>query len=242
MWQFETTVLEVIPRTPDIKTFRLDARGRDDVKYEAGQFFYVTISVDGREADHIFSISSSPTETAEKKYLEFTKRITGSDYSRALATMKPGAWARIRGAGGDFTLPDDGQHLCFLSGGIGITPFRSMLRYIVDKWLHYDIVLLYGNSTWDNIPFREELEEIANLNRGLRVEHVLSGPDVPPWWQGKTGRITKDIIVELVPDYRERTFYASGPLPMVRALEEQLMELDIPKSQVRHDYFPGYDD
>ncbi len=241
MWKFETTLLEVIERTPDIRTFRWDTRGRDDVRYEAGQYFSVTIQIDGEEAEHIFSISSSPTETAEKGYLEFTKRITGSAYSRALAAMEPGAWSRLRGAQGDFTLPDEGQRLCFVSGGIGITPFRSMLRYIADKKLDYDIVLLYGNKTWDNIAFRDELEEIASSNKDIQVVYVLSEPDFPPGWEGKTGYITKDVIAELVPDYLERTFYASGPLPMVKAIEEELAAIDVTASQVKHDYFPGYE-
>lgn len=242
MWQFETSVLEVTRRTSDIKTFRLDARGQANVQYEAGQYFFVTIRIEGQEALHTFSLSSSPTETAVKGYLEFTKRITTSDYSRALDRMKPGDWARLRGAAGDFTLPPAGQRLCFLSGGIGITPFRSMLRYIADRQLDYDIVLLYGNNSWDDIAFREELQEIGDSHKGIKVEYVLSGPDVPPGWRGKKGRITGELVTELVPDYLQRMFYASGPFPMVVALEQQLAAIEVPASQIRHDYFPGYDE
>lgn len=242
MWEFETTLLNVIQRTPNMKTFRFDAHGQKDVRYEAGQYFFVTISVDGREEVHTFTISSSPTETEEKGYIEFTKRITSSAYSRALDTMKPGDEARVKGAAGDLTLPGTQQRLCFLSGGIGITPFRSMLRHVADRGLDYDIVLLYGNRTWDDIAFRDELDEIVGSNRGIRVEYVLSGPDFPSWWKGKTGRISADVINELVPDYRDRMFYASGPMPMVRALEEQLQEIGVPRSQIKHDYFTGYND
>jgi ferredoxin-NADP reductase len=242
MWEFETALLNVIQRTPNIKTFRLDAGGQKDVRYEAGQYFFVTIRVDGGEAVHTFTISSSPTETMEKGYLEFTKRITSSVYSRALDTMKPGERIKVKGAAGELTLPDTEQRLCFLSGGIGITPFRSMLRYVADRQLDYDIVLLYGNRTWDDIAFRDELSEIVGSSRAIRLEYVLSGPHFPSWWKGKTGRITADIIEELVPDYRERMFYASGPLPMVKALEDQLAAIGVPGSHVKHDYFPGYDD
>jgi ferredoxin-NADP reductase len=242
MWQFETTLLNVIKRTPDTKTFRLNADGQKDVLYEAGQYFFVTIRIDGGEAVHTFTISSSPTETREKGYLEFTKRITSSVYSRALDTMKTGDKVKVKGAAGDLTLPSTEQRLCFLSGGIGITPFRSMLRYVADRKLEYDIVLLYGNRTWDNIAFRDELDEIAESNGGVRVEYILSGPDFPSGWKGKTGRITGEIIEELVPDYRERVFYASGPLAMVKALEEQLAAIGVAGSRVKHDYFPGYDE
>jgi ferredoxin-NADP reductase len=240
MWQFETGVLEVIQRTPEIKTFRLDARGRD-VRYEAGQYFYVFIKVGEEEAEHHFTISSSPTETEKAGYLEFTKRITASDYSQALDRMKPGDWARLQGPEGSFMLPRKKANLAFLSGGIGITPLRSMLRYIADKGLEHDIVLIYGNRNWEDIAFRDELEQIAGMHHNIRVEHVLSEGDFPPGRTGRKGRITKDIVAEVVPDYKERTFYLSGPLKMVLSLEEQLAEISIPKKQIKRDYFPGYD-
>jgi ferredoxin-NADP reductase len=70
---------------------------------------------------------------------------------------------------------------------------------------------------------------------------VLSGPDFPPSWMGRKGHITKDLVAEVVPDYKRRTFYLSGPLKMVLSLEEQLAAIKIPKKQIKHDYFPGYD-
>jgi ferredoxin-NADP reductase len=241
MWQFETSVLEIIQRTPDIKSFRFNVTSHQEVSYKAGQFFYVTIKIGGLEAIHHFTISSSPTETEQKGFLEFTKRITASEYSQALSRMKAGDWARLKGAEGDFTLAPGGRKLAFLSGGIGITPLRSMLRYVADKHLDYDIILIYGNNSWDNIAFRDELRKIASTQKAIKVEHVLSGPNFPPGWRGKTGFITKDLVKELVPDYHDRTFYLSGPLKMVLSLEDQLSSLNIPQSQVKRDYFPGYD-
>lgn len=241
MWQFETIVSEVIQRTSDIKTFRFSIGDQKDVRYESGQYFFVTIRIDGREALHHFTISSSPTETVQKGYVEFTKRITASDYSQALNCIKPGDWVRLRGAEGDFTLPSRKRDLAFLTGGIGITPLRSMLRYIADKKLNYDVVLIYGNNTWENIAFREELEEITNTHNTIRIEYVLSGPDFPPGWEGKKGFITKELVTELLPDYQKRMFYLSGPLSMVIALEEQLAAINIPQEQIKRDYFPGYD-
>lgn len=241
MWQFETTVSEVIQRTSDIKSFRLSVGGQKDIRYESGQYFFVMIRINGREAIHHFTISSSPTETEQKDYLEFTKRITASDYSQALDRLKPGDWVKLRGADGDFTLPFRERDLAFLSGGIGITPLRSLLRYITDKNLNYDVVLIYANNTWENIAFREELEEIANTHNSIRVEFVLSGPDFPPGWEGKKGYITKELVMELLPDYQKRMFYLSGPLRMVIALEEQLAAINIPQERLKRDYFPGYD-
>lgn len=240
MWQFDTSVLEIMARTRDIKTFRFDAGGHE-VQYNAGQYFYVTIKVGGQETEHHFTISSSPTETEESHYLEFTKRITSSDYSQALDRMKPGDWARLEGPEGEFTLPSSNDSLAFISGGIGITPLRSMMRYTLDKGLKHDIVLVYGNNLWDNIAFREELDEMASSNKDIRVEYVLSGPDFPPEWKGKRGFITKEVIRDLVPDYLGRTFYLSGPMAMVLSLEDQLFGMNIPQEQMKRDYFPGYD-
>lgn len=143
MWDFETALVEVIQRTPAIKSFRFPVQAKG-VRYRSGQFFFITINLNGNEAEHHFSFSSSPTE---KGYIEFTKRITSSDFSQALDRMKPGAWAHLQGPEGDFTLPRKEFKLGFLSGGIGITPLRSMLRYTIDNKLPYDIVLLYGNAS-----------------------------------------------------------------------------------------------
>lgn len=241
MWQFETTFSEIIRRTPDIKSFRFDVRGRKGVTHKAGQYFFVTIKVGDGEGLHHFTISSSPGETAAGNYLEFTKRITASDYSQALDKKQPGDWAKLRGPEGDFILPRRKRLLGFLSGGIGITPLRSMLRHIVDKDLDFDVVLLYGNNTYDNIAFRDELDKIASTHKNIRVEYVLSGPDFPPDWKGKWGYITSQLVTEVIPDYQERLFYLSGPLKMVLSLEEQLEAAGVPDDQVKRDYFPGYD-
>ncbi|MDP2743892.1 MAG: FAD-dependent oxidoreductase, partial [Dehalococcoidia bacterium] len=241
MWQFETTFSDIIRVTSDIKTFRFHVQGREKVTYKAGQFFFVTIRIDGKEAVHHFSLSSSPTETARRGYLEFTKRITASEYSQALDRMKPGDWVRLRGAQGEFTLLPTKRDLAFVSGGIGITPLRSMLRYIVDRKLSYDVVLVYGNNRFDNIAFREELDEMAAARKDIRVDYVLSGPDFPPGWTGKRGFVTREVIMESIPDFQKRVFYVSGPLKMVLSLEEQLAAIKVPSKQVKRDYFPGYD-
>ncbi len=237
MWQFDSEVHEVIQQTPTVKSFRFPINAKS-VRYRAGQFFFLTIKVNGEDAIHHFSFSSSPTD---KGYIEFTKRITTSDFSQALDRLKPGDWANLQGPEGTFTLSRKYAKLAFLSGGIGITPLMSMIRYVSHKKLPYDIVLLYGNSSIEDIVFRKELEGLVMGNSHLRVEHIISGPDLPPHWLGKTGHINKDIIVDTVPDYRERLLYISGPPKMVITLEQQLSGLKLAARQVRRDSFTGYD-
>jgi ferredoxin-NADP reductase len=236
MWQFDTTVSEIIQRTSQVKSFRFPIQA-EEVTYESGQFFFLTIKINGKEAIHHFSFSSSPTE---KGYIEFTKRITPHDFSQALAVIKPGDWARLRGPMGSFLLPQKKQKLAFLSGGIGITPLRSMLRYLADNQQTWDIVLVYGNTSYDDIVFRDELDNL-NVLKLARVEHVLSGPDFPPDWAGKTGYINKDLISEVIPDYPERLFYLSGPPKMVTGLEDQLIALNLSLDEIKRDSFTGYD-
>jgi ferredoxin-NADP reductase len=237
MWQFDTKLSQVVQRTPNIKSFRFSTEGQR-VTYEPGQFFFITIKVFGEDAIHHFSLSSSPTEEG---HIEFTKRITASHFSQTLDTIEPGAWAHVEGPEGAFTLSPSWRQLAFISGGIGITPLRSMLRYVADKKLSYDIVLLYGNNNVEDIAFKEELDELSSTSPGLRVVYVLSGPNFPPNWTGKKGFINRDIIAESVPDYMQRLFYISGPPKMVVALEDQLVALGIPGNQMKRDSFTGYD-
>ena len=237
MWEFDTALAEVIQRTPAIKSFRFPIRAKN-VRYRPGQFFFINIKVKGQNAEHHFSFSSSPTE---KGYIEFTKRITSSDFSQTLAVMKPGDWAHLQGPAGEFTLSRKHRKLLFISGGIGITPLRSMLRYTLDKRLPYDIVLLYGNANLEDTAFRGELNAMAASNPSLRVEYVLSGPGVPADWTGKTGYVNSGLIRDTVPDFMERLSYISGPPKMVLSLIDQLLALGVPEDQVKRDSFTGYD-
>ncbi|APV43724.1 Ferredoxin-NADP reductase [Dehalogenimonas formicexedens] len=237
MWQFDSEFTDIIQRTPSVKSFHLPIHIQN-APYKPGQFFFLTIKINGQEAVHHFTISSSPTDQG---YIEFTKRITPHEFSQALDNMSPGDWAHLQGPAGEFVLPSEGSKIAFLTGGIGITPVRSMLRYISHQKLNYDVVLLYGNGSAEEIVFRDELEEIVRSNHSIRVVHVLSGPNIPPDWTGKTGFINKDLVMELVPDYMDRLFYMSGPPKMVMILVEQISALKVPQEHIFRDSFTGYD-
>ena len=237
LWHFDSEFSEIVERTPSVKSFRFPRRIKS-APYKPGQFFFLTIKIKGEDALHHFSFSSSPSDEG---YIEFTKRITAHDYSQALNAMQPGSWAHLQGPEGDFLLPPLGRQLAFLTGGIGITPVRSMLRYIAYHKLNYNVVLLYGNSSFEEIVFREELTGLAAAHTSIRVEHLLSGPSLPSDWKGRKGLIDKAAVIELVPDYKERLFYVSGPPTMVMTIVEQLGALRIPQQQIRRDSFTGYD-
>lgn len=234
MVTFETEVSEVIKRTHNVKSFRFKVE--EDPDFKAGQFFFVTIKIGEEERTKHFSFSNSPTE---KGYIEFTKKLTDSDYSKALDRLKTGDWAKLRMPYGSFTFGGEHKRIAFLSGGIGITPIRSICKDVTDRKIDADIALLYGNRTINDIVFREDFDRMQSAYAKLKVVHVLSEAD--PTWQGRTGHISKEVITEEIPDYAERKFYICGPPAMVEAMKKILSaELNIRQDNIITENFTGY--
>lgn len=234
MVEFATEVLEVIKRTHNVKSFRFGRR--DNVDFKPGQFFFATIRVDGREATKHFSFSNSPTE---KGHIEFTKKLTDSDFSKALDRLKVGDWARLKMPLGSFTFEGKYKKIGFLSGGIGITPIRSICKYIVDKKIDTDMILLYGNRTVNDIVFKEDFDIMQKGHSGFKVVHILS--EAGAEWPGRTGHIDGKVIREEIPDFTERRFYICGPPTMVEAMKKILLdELSVAKENIITENFTGY--
>jgi ferredoxin-NADP reductase len=142
---------------------------------------------------------------------------------------------------GDFVLWDDPYQKCvFIAGGIGITPFRSMIQYLLDKHESRPIVLFYVNRKVDEIVYTNVLNRALRDLR-IRTFYTLTDPDnVPAWWRWRVGHITPQALAEEVPDYRNCMFYISGPSGMVTAYRKLLRQLDVPDSQIKTDFFPGF--
>lgn len=228
---FETRLEKVIQRTHDVKSFVF--KRPEGFEYTAGQWMYVNIKIEDVTKMHHFTISSSPTED----YLMFTKKITDSPYSRALDKMKGDEWFRLWGPYGDFHFSGEYPKLGFLSGGIGITPLRSMLRYIADKKLPTDVKMLYANKTAADIVFRDELEQMQQQDSNIVIMNVLTRE---PEWQGLKGHVNGKMIKEQIPDYEERVFYICGPPSMNEAMKKALKELDMPDERIKLEDFTGY--
>ena len=237
MLAFETSVIEIIDRTPGVKSFRFKIEV--DVDFKAGQFFFVTIKVDEANRTKHFSFSNSPTE---KEYVEFTKRITDSEYSRGLERLKIGDWARLKMPYGAFTLVDGIDKIAFLSGGIGITPIRSMCKYVTDVGIRKDIILIYGNNTEKDIIFKEDFDMLQKTNKNISIVYALTSPDVDrERWKGRTGYINEEMLKEEVPDFKDRTFYLCGPPAMVQSLKAILKDkLVIAEDKIKLENFAGY--
>ena len=230
---FETFVKEIIPRVNDVASFRFPRPA--ELAYKPGQYMLVTIKSGDKELLHPFSFSSSPTENG---YIEFTKKLTNSEYSTTLRTLKPGDWVRIDAPYGNFTFTGEHERVFLLAGGIGITPFRSICRYSTDMRLNAKITLLYGCRTQNDIVFKNELEQMAQLNRNLRVIFILNEADSE--WKGATGFVTAEMVKKEVPDYKETVFYVCGPPPMVEAMGKMIKDLDLPVAQLKLEAFTGH--
>jgi ferredoxin-NADP reductase len=231
--KFETELVEVIKRTHDVKSFRFSRPS--SFEYKAGQFMFVTIPSEEGELRKHFTLSSSPTE---KEFIEMTKKLTGSDYSNALDKLQIGNKAKIDTPYGKFTFDKKIEKMAMLSGGIGITPLRSICKYSTDLQIENSIVLLYGNNTVEDIAYRDEFDRLQKENSNVKVVHTLTSP--PSDWKGYTGYIDAKMIRKEAPDYKSRIFYICGPPGMVKAMRNLLQELDIPEEQIKTENFFGY--
>jgi ferredoxin-NADP reductase/Na+-translocating ferredoxin:NAD+ oxidoreductase RnfD subunit len=209
--------------------------------FEPGQYMEFTLAhpkPDSRGNRRYFTLASSPTE--DSLHLGVRFYANSSSFKRTLYRID-GRTKIIAGQiAGDFTLPrDPRQKLVFIAGGIGITPFRSMLKYLLDKNQRRDIALFYANKTADEIAYKDILSE-AQTKLGIKVFYTLTNTQVIPRnWRGLVGRIDERMIQQAVPDYQERTFYLSGPLDMVRAYEHILKNMGVKRDQIKTDFFPG---
>ena len=233
MKEAEARIIEIIPRTYNVSSFRVGITG--EAEFKAGQFLQVILNTEPQLKRYL-SISNSPTE---KGYLEFTKKITESDFCRALKTLKPGDSLIIQYPFGKFTLDESYPKVAFISGGIGITPIRSICKYIVDKQLETDVVLIYANRTAGDIAFKSDFDQMQQQYPGLKVIHVLS--EANPGIEYLSGRVNAQVIQGKIKDYAERKFYLCGPPAMVEAMKEILaIELRLGEENIITENFQGY--
>ncbi|MDP2940682.1 MAG: FAD-binding oxidoreductase [Candidatus Omnitrophota bacterium] len=232
--EFELKVREIIYRTYNVKSFRMEV-GASSGAYRAGQFLLAQIK-SRPELKRYLSFSSSPTEAG---YIEFTKKVTESEFSQALGRLKPGDSLLIQYPFGKFTLEDNFTKVAFLSGGIGITPIRSICKYAVDKNFGTDIVLVYANRSIEDIVFKEDFDQMQKTYSGLKVAHVLC--ESAPGFRCSIGRISAGVIKQEVPDYPERKFFLCGPPGMVEAMRQILSgELAVAGANIITENFQGY--
>lgn len=226
-------ISSIIQRTHDIISFRFDLQA--PVEYKAGQCMSVELPHIGQKKP--FSISSSPHQG---KYLEFSKKMTGSEFSAELKKLKPGDCVNLRYPFGNFVLPENSkQKLCFLSGGIGVAAIIPMITYLAHTSPQADAVLFCGNKTKADIAFKTDFDDLEQKMPLLEIRHILS--EEPGNWAGHKGFITADLIKSQIDDYEERKFFVCGPPPMVQAMVAIVeQELGLGKDALVRENFTGY--
>lgn len=212
------------------------------VNYQPGQYMEWTVkhkNADYRGMRRYFTLASSPTENDIKLAIKIYPN--GSSFKKALLNLSGSGKVTAGQLGGNFILPkNQKQKLAFVAGGIGITPYRSMAKYISDSGEQRDVVLLYSENHKEEIVYKDIFNE-AKQKFGLRTIHTLTDQKaVPAGWSGLSGKISGDMIIKHIQDYKERLFYVSGPQQMVRATKQTLRKLGVPDNQIKTDLFTGY--
>jgi len=204
-----------------------------------GQYMEWTLAgvpYDTRGNRRTFTIASSPTEQEVHVGLKYYE--PASMYKATFAQLEPGDVVYASQLAGNFTLKGNERNkLVFIAGGIGITPFRSMIKYVTDQNLSVDIVLLYVAGDPEEFAYVEQLNAARSV--GVRTIPIVtaggvSSPGVV------SAKLSPELIRQLVPDYHERMFYISGPNVMVDASKSFLHDLGVGRSNIKTDHFSGY--
>lgn len=231
--------IEKIQLSPNIYEFVF--KKPKSLAFLPGQYFEWTLGhrrPDSRGVRRYFTISSSPTEKDVKLGVRI-ENTKGSSFKNSLLKLSPGQKIYAGNLSGDFTIPKNiNEKLVFIAGGIGITPFRGMAKYIIDRKEKRDIVLFFSNSEPESFVYNDVFKNAEPF--GLKTIPVLTKNFENINWNGYKGRLTAEIIKNEVPDYVNRTFYLSGPISMVEGYKKLLGNLGIKPHKIITDYFPGF--
>lgn len=202
----------------NIKTFVFDGAGHS---WQAGQYqtYELPQAGSGDEAKRFFTIASAPSEGA----IHISTRISDSAFKQALNALQPGDIIQAHDIEGDFTWEND-EPVVLVAGGIGVTPYRSMLvqRAATNKMINGKL-LYYGRD--ENFAFKKEFDAIAATHPGLTIDYIVGE------------QISADSILQHAPEAAQHTTYLSGPEPMVDAVGDELTQRGV---TLKQDWFPGY--
>ena len=216
-----------------------DLLGRE-VDFKPGQYFWVTLLDppydDEKGPRRHISVVTSPNE---RGVLGLCTRMRDTAFKRSLAELPVGAEVDVEEPKGNFLLPpaEEGPYV-FVAGGIGITVFRCMLRYIAEEQLGHEVTLVYSNRDQESAAFLDELTELEKANPNIRLLLTMTED---PSWDGESRRIGPELLHDTFGDDAESlTYLIAGPPPMVEGVVGSLEEMGVPEERVRPDRFSGY--
>jgi ferredoxin-NADP reductase len=212
----------------------------EKMDFTPGQYFYVTLPNLGDEDDkglrrHI-TVVTSPNE---KGVLGFVTRMRDSAFKRTLRELPVGSEVDVEPPEGSFGLPEDpSRPLVFVAGGIGITVFRSMLRYIDEERLPYRVTLIYSNRDRASTAFLDELRE---LERALPDFRLILTMTQEPGWEGERRKVDAELVKDyLEDDLNGYTFLVAGPPGMAEGVQEALRQAGVQDENVIVERYSGY--
>ncbi|MEN9920501.1 MAG: hypothetical protein RL538_394 [Candidatus Parcubacteria bacterium] len=206
--------------------------------FKSGQYLEWTLphnKSDNKGVRRYFTIASSPTEDK----IRVAMKIVGeaSSYKEAIKQLDLAHPLIASQLAGDFLLPRDvNEKVAFVAGGIGVTPFRSHVKFMLDSDKSHDTVLYYCVNTADELAYRELWTEVEQKLTFSFVPVVAKEEVSAPY---EKGYVTAEMIKRRTPDYLERTWYISGPPGMVSVYKKLLVEIGVPRTKIETDFFPG---
>jgi ferredoxin-NADP reductase len=214
--------------------------GGAELEYRPGQYFWVEL-LDPPYQDeqgprrHITAVTSP----SERGVIGLCTRLRKSAFKRSLAELPLGAEVEVEPPQGAFVLPEESSRpLVFVAGGIGITPFRSMLRYIEDERLPHHVTLIYSSRNRESAAFLDELEGIERANPNARLIVTMTDDED---WSGERRRIDADFLRDrLGGDLNESSYMVAGPPGMVAAVSAELEKTGVDSTLIVTESFSGY--
>lgn len=227
--------VDVHQETHDVKTFTFASPEGKRFAFEAGQYFLFDLDVDGEPESRCYSISSSPKRS--NAFSVTVKRVAGGKISNWLHDkLVVNAKVKANGPLGHFVRPNGRKYL-FLSGGSGITPVMAMVRELADTCEPADVVFMHAARTPKDLIFRNELGNLANRVKGLRLQFLPEVVSGEANWHGLTGRISAAYMQLAVPDVAERITMCCGPAPFMAAARAITAELGVQASNYIEESF-----
>lgn len=212
-----------------------ESRGTDHIAYfQAGAYVCLDAKIDGKDVSRPYSISSSPKETLDGSLTLTIKRVPGGVLSNYMLDHgKVGDEMELSGPLGEFVyLPiRDGKTVIGAAGGSGITPFHSFAKAIAEGDEDFNLILLYGSRTENDILFKEEFDRIQEITDKVRVVHVLSDEEKPGY---EHGFISADLIKKYAPE-DDYSIFMCGPAGMYAFLDREIGKLRLERKWIRHE-------
>ena len=212
----------------------------EEVDFKPGQYFFVTLPDAGHQDEkglrrHI-TVVTSPNE---KGVLGLATRMRDSAFKRTLGELPVGTEVEVEQPKGDFGLPDDtSRPLVLIAGGIGITVFRSMLRYIREERLPHRVTLIYSNRDRESTAFLDELRELEHELADFRLILTMTQD---PGWEGETRKVDAKFVRDhLDESLNQYAFLVAGPPAMTEAVQKALEEAGVDEENVTAERYSGY--